>query len=321
MTVSTLHGVATPYRYHASETNDLDGFEFNAGRFVNRWTLFRSWPGMGNPTFELGELQALIDRGTTPVVTWEPAQPELGLDQPTRTNCHVRAGVFDAFLDTWGGHFATLVKAPVGGVRPAGKGEMILRFAHEGNGNWYPWGEGVNTNLVGSYTQAFQRVVDRIRGAGATNVKFLWSINKQWSSSTTRALANFYPGAGYVDEVGLSGYCAPDRGGWMTFEQVFAATRTELAAFLPATLPVSIAETGCAQGVWGTGSWGSGEQAKPKFIESMWTYLNANPDALKSVIWMNYNFPDDGHDWRIESSSASKAAYRDGAVLTYPPRD
>jgi beta-mannanase len=51
----------------------------------------------------------------------------------------------------------------------------MLRFAHEMNGNWYPWSEGVNGNAAGQYVPAYRRVVTLFRSVGVTNVTWVWS--------------------------------------------------------------------------------------------------------------------------------------------------
>ena len=44
------------------------------------------------------------------------------------------------------------------------------------NGNWYPWGVGVNGNKPGEYVEAWRHVHDIFVQEGATSdVKWVWS--------------------------------------------------------------------------------------------------------------------------------------------------
>ena len=60
---------------------------------------------------------------------------------------------------------------------------LVLRFAHEMNGDWYPWSEGVNGNAAGQYVPAYRRVVSLFRSVGATNVTWVWSPNVAYPGS------------------------------------------------------------------------------------------------------------------------------------------
>ena len=81
---------------------------------------------------------------------------------------------------------------------------LMLRFAHEMNGDWYPWSEGVNGNGAGQYVAAYRRVVTLFRSVGATNVTWVWSPNVAYPGSVP--LSRLFPGDGYVDRTGLDGY-------------------------------------------------------------------------------------------------------------------
>ncbi len=80
---------------------------------------------------------------------------------------------------------------------------MMIRFAHEMNGNWYPWGWQKTT--AGAYVQAF-RTFGRIFRAKAPNVSLVWAPNQNWGPVADDAYSNWYPGDEYVDWVGLSVY-------------------------------------------------------------------------------------------------------------------
>ena len=77
---------------------------------------------------------------------------------------------------------------------------VVVRFAHEMNGNWFPWSIGNHGNTPGSFVKAWRHVVNEVRAVGARNVKFLWSPYNAESGG----YAPFYPGNAYVDYVGVT---------------------------------------------------------------------------------------------------------------------
>jgi beta-mannanase len=115
-----------------------------------------------------------------PEITWEPWDPARGTNQPTYQLAKTASGKLDSYIGRW----ATEIKAY---GRP-----VILRFAHEMNGTWYPWDEGVNGNKAGTYVKAWRHVTDVFDAKGATNVTWLWSPNVPWTGSTP--LAGLHPG-------------------------------------------------------------------------------------------------------------------------------
>jgi hypothetical protein len=129
--------------------------------------------------------------GSVPLITWEPWAPPFsrnGTDVPLTA---IAAGQFDAYIDSW-----------AAGLRDLSY-RVLLDFAHEMNGDWYPWGSGVNGNTADQYIAAFRHVHDRFALAGATNVRFVWNPN---NTSTTTGAAAFYPGDAYVDWLAIDAY-------------------------------------------------------------------------------------------------------------------
>ena len=53
---------------------------------------------------------------------------------------------------------------------------VIVRFAHEMNGDWFPWSIcDKNGNTPKAFKAAWRHIVGEFRSVGARNVKFLWS--------------------------------------------------------------------------------------------------------------------------------------------------
>lgn len=130
------------------------------------------------------------------MVTWEPwvsVNASLGKEaqfkkQPEYSNGVVAAGNWDAYIRD----FARSV---------AGCGLIVyMRYAHEMNGDWYPWSRD-----TADYVAAWRRMVDIFRAEGATNAKFVYSMNPSvWvpPAEFEKPVRDYWPGADYVDFLG-----------------------------------------------------------------------------------------------------------------------
>jgi hypothetical protein len=284
-----IHGVAT------ANLDTMRAFESASGRFVRAYTYYRSWGATVNLTWETSFARQLVSRGTTPVLTFQPRHPAHGVDQPAYSHARIVAGDFDALLRDW-----------AGALRDVG-GEVVLRPMHEGNGDWYPWCALANGNSAGSYVAAWCHLRRVFDAAGATNVRWEWSMNKVYNGGTP--LEALYPGDDVVDRVGYSGYnggTIVDRGGWRSFGTVFEETLAESRRIT--AKPVHVAETSSASGSVGD---------RAAWITDMWAWLAARPDVT-GITW--FDFDKGNVDWRLATSAEAVTAYRRGAIATVPPR-
>jgi len=232
----------------------------------------------------ISEMNAARARGAVPLVTWEPWAWGGGLEQPAYSLDRIAAGDFDARITQWGQSLA------------AWGYPVQLRFAHEMNGNWYPWAEGVNGNEAGDYVQAWRHVHDVVAATGASNVSWVWSPNVPYWGSTD--LAGLFPGADYVDVVALDGYnwgTSASWSGWISPQDLFAPGIAELRALAPG-LPILIAETASSEAGGSKAAWNT----------DLVSYLAAQPDVM-GFIWFHIQKE---ADWRINSSDASAAAFK-----------
>jgi mannan endo-1,4-beta-mannosidase len=209
------------------------------------------------------------DDNVTPAVQVEP----FGVSMAA-----IADGKYDGYLDQFAGQ-----------VRDFGHA-VIIGFAHEPNGSWYPWGEGSVSPAV--WIAAWRHVVDVFRGQGADNVIWLWTVNSQ---GTQAAMAGaWWPGSGYVSWVGVDGYYAAPGD---NFQRVFGTVLTEVQGF---GKPVIISETAVGPG---TGDQVSG-------IDNLFAGLRSS--RLLGLIWFD-EAQDSGQykqDWRLEGSSALISAFR-----------
>ncbi len=173
---------------------------------------------------------------------------------------------------------------------------ILLRFAHEMNGTWYPWGRGQDGNTPGIYKAAWRHLVRIFRSAGAANVRWVWTPNVDGGGAYP--FRQYYPGNKWVSWVGLDGFNWARRGEWQSFTDLFGSSYDTLTRLSPR--PVMIAETGSSQ---------SGGD-KPAWVSSALGREIPRFSRIRAVVW----FSDvvSGVDFRVNSSRASLAAFRSG---------
>lgn len=120
------------------------------------------------------------------------------------------------------------IKAFAVAVRDSALDEVYIRFAHEMNGNWYPWG----TQDPAKYVAAWVRVRLLFRQKNAFNAKWLWSPNADLYRDRVdwlKSVLPYWPGSSKVDYVGLTtiNFGADKYYPWSLF-----AARLDLASYV-----------------------------------------------------------------------------------------
>ncbi len=269
--------VAFPYGYNwPLVVGDL---ETVLGRKVPQVVVFRDF-SQPFPDLDAREARA---RGKTLQITWEPWHFS---DPGAVKMAGIAAGKYDKYIDTF-----------AASARSFG-GEISLRFAHEMNGNWYPWCISNNGQNPKIYLAAYRRVHDRFRAAGASNVRWVWCFNAE---SVPEAAWNdpfkAYPGDDYVDAIGIDGYNFGDtlpHSRWQSFEEVFGRAYARALQSHPGK-PIYISETGCSS----TGG------DKVAWLRQMDAALRGKLPRVESVTWFEAAKE---ADWRLVSSPASANA-------------
>jgi len=237
-------------------------------------------------------IAASYQLGGIPVVSWEPwAGESYGVDQPVYSLANIAAGAHDEYIR----RFATA-------VRDYGW-PIVLRFAHEMNGNWYAWSERRSGNNAGDFVPAWRHVHDIFTEVGADNVVWVWSPNIIRAVPNV-ALAPLYPGDDYVDWVGVVGYAT----GEATAAQVFEPTLERIREFTD--LPLLITETGAEPG-----------ENQVEWIRDFFRWLPTRSDIV-GFIWFEYDKSYATADWRFTATPQTLAAFQEGIAtieLAPPP--
>lgn len=300
-----LYTAQSPFNW-----SEYDQVSKEVGKATNMVGFFQGF----DQDFNANAVQRSWANGRLPMMTWESVPAKTGNDQPYvpgYTNEDIISGKFDAYLT----QYAQALKA--NGM------PLVIRFDHEMNGQWYNWSESSKQqNAAGSYTAMWKHVWQVFQDNGA-NQYAIWD----WSPSridklgntkyqTLEYLQNYYPGAEYVDWVGMSGYYR-DASEQPTFENTFGATLAQIRQVAP-DKNIVLNEIGATE----TGGSVSDSQ-KSRWITSLFDAL-ADP-ANDDVIGFAY-FSEtattivDGtrttNDWRLDSRSDSLQAFADGIKRT-----
>ncbi|MFE7631860.1 glycoside hydrolase family 26 protein [Kocuria sp. NPDC057446] len=244
----------------------------------------------------LQTLDAALEHGAVPVLTWEPwraprtdEQSSPAVQQPGYSLFAIAAGDHDEHIRTWAQELRQWDR------------DVVLRFAHEMNGDWYPWGAGVQGNTAEHYVQAWHHVRNVFDTTGADNVRWCWAPNvpNGLTTENSSTLADFFPGAAAVDLLGLDGYIWGPTGpiGWIGAPALFRTGIRELRT-LDTGLPILITETASAEAP-------DSAAAKAAWITELFAYADSQGD-VRAIIWFHL---DKELDWRIDSSPRSQAAY------------
>ena len=270
-------GVTTPGG--ATAAAELDAVEAAVGE---RPSLVLTYADFTTPP-PVADLDAVAARGAVPVVTWEPWDWDAP-DSGAFGLAAIAAGAHDPHLREWADALRTW-------GRP-----VQLRFAHEQNGDWYPWAVGVSGTTAADHVAAFRHVVEVFDAQGAGNVQFVWNPNVRFPGSSP--MAETWPGTRYVDRVALDGYnwgtSSPGHR-WQEPEEVFGDSLEELRELAPG-IPITVTEVASAEEGGDKAAW----------VTDLVAYLDGQADVA-AFVWFHH---DKEADWRITSSPASAAAMR-----------
>ena len=244
-------------------------FTWVAGRQPNLVGYYSGW----GEAFQTSFAKTAYSHGAATIMQWDPT-----LASVTK----IAAGGYDGYLRSF-----------AASVRVFGH-PVVIGFGHEMNAYWYSWGYGHLPATT--FVAAWRHIVTLFRQQGTNNVTWLWTL--QADEPGTGPIASWWPGAKYVNWVGIDGYYyRPSE----TFFSIFGKTIVQVRAFTG--LPILLSEVAVGPN--------AGQARKiPDLFSGMRLY------GTIGLVW----FDIDQHqgiyhqDWHIEDSQAAGTAFRRGAA-------
>jgi mannan endo-1,4-beta-mannosidase len=234
------------------------------GRQPNVVMYFSAWGNRFNTAFA----RTARRHGAVPFVELQPASVSMQ---------SIAAGRSDRYLRSY-----------ARAVRRFGH-PVLLGFAHEMNGFWYPWGWKHTRPAV--FVRAWRHVVTVFRRAGASNVSWLWVVNSVTGMAPVR---EWWPGSQYVTWVAMDCYYVQRTD---TFAKVFGPTIAALRRIT--SKPELIAETGIGADI--------GRAAK---IPGLFAGIRAR-HLLGLVYYDKTQHNGTYHqDWQVDYDQPAMAAFR-----------
>jgi len=222
-------------------------------------------------------------------VTWEPWYADK--EEPINYE-GLLTGKYDQYINKFAGELKQI------------KGDVYLRFAHEMNGNWYPWA----ASKIGSqqYVALHRYVKDIFDDIGADNVKWVFSIN--WENvPNENSYLKCYPGTDYVDYVGIDGYNwgnTKSWSKWMSFKEIFEIRYNEVVNSLEK--PVLISEFSSTSSGGDKSRWIKAAMNNIKHMEMIKGFVLFNAD--KETDW---SFPIEADSGRELKEQLKKDYFKD----------
>jgi hypothetical protein len=274
--VSNLPSATCAIGAYVNGLENLSSFQTQIGKKLAVVLWYVHW----QEAFPQNEADQVAANGSVPLITWEP-----WITAPAGTLEAIAAGSYESYVRTF-------LQAAKDWGKP-----IMLRFAHEMNGNWYPWDGAHNGGGTGptAYKKAWAYIYNVKRELKADNVALVWCPNNcDLPAETWNDALQYYPGDAQVDWIGLDGYnWGYDQ--WQSFDQVFAVQYAKLTALTDK--PLLIGEFACCENGGDKAAW----------ITAAFGQMSAAYPRVKLFCWFNINKE---RDWRIDSSAAALAAVK-----------
>jgi len=181
-----------------------------------------------NEPFNTSFAYAAYARGIQTFVEMEPWNCGNCTDGGVPEMTDIASGGYDGYLTGFGA-----------AIKAFGH-PVLITFAHEMNGGWYPWGYGGSEGTTpAQWIAAWDHVVTVVDAQAHGLARWVWAPNVELGAAS---IAQYWPGARYVGEVGLDGYLSSDGD---TFQSEFGQTVADVRAVT--NLPIWVTEIGVNQ--------------------------------------------------------------------------
>lgn len=269
------------------------------------------WYPTFSDNFPTKQCEKMNELGIIPHLTWELFFPEsaeyntMPIEGTYKLTDEVLAGKHDAYIE----QFAADAKAY--------KHEVLIRFLHEFNGNWYLWSGNKNGRENGGpekVVAVWKYVVDKFREIEADNVKWIWNPHgpsidvpdEEWNN-----IKNYWPGKDYVDWIGMDAYNWYPKDPWggkrpfRSFDNCFKELYTQCTQL--GKHPIMIAE-------FGSPEFNYKGKTKADWISDAFSKIKNEYPQIKMLAWFHINKE---LDWRVNSSPESLEAFKKAVASPY----
>ena len=246
-----------------------------AGRQPNLVGYYSGWAGKFDTSFA----EMLYQHKISPFVQIDPTDASVAA---------IAAGTYDAWLKTYADSVGDFGHA------------VVIGFGHEMNGPWSTW--GYRHVPPSTFVAAWRHIVTLFRAEGADNVTWLWTIQADEPGKTGPA-ADWWPGASYVNWVGIDGYYYRPSD---NFASVFGTTIDQVRAFTGK--PILLSETAVGPD--------AGQFVKIQdLFHGMATYKTLG------LVWFDKDQQGsiDHQDWRIEDNLQAQISFQLGVLRELAP--
>jgi len=281
---------------HLIHPQDIEDYENKIEKHLAIIMIFLAWGESSSLTvFPEEWCEQIRVHGSVPHITWEPW--DFDMQCKHYRNQIIVSGKWDAYIRSW----AVNIKAwgyPI-----------FLRWGHEMNSDWYPWGGKISEGGEAAYVQAYRHIVDLFREEGVDNVIWIWSPDVANFAPQTHPFdcVPYYPGDDYVDWIGFDGYNFALDGSmkkpWTSFKDLFKEIYDRCSQ-LNEKAPFMVAE------------FASGEMGgnKAEWIQAAFTDIEADFPRIRAVTWFDQQKES---AWPVDSSPEVLKSFREAIKGPY----
>lgn len=266
-------------------TRTIDEFNDSTTRPSSTINLFSSFDygWWGHLRYQAANI---VSRNAVPLITWMPYKrdrPDANILQ------EISNGQHDGYIYSWIDGFKYWRSTYPADQQP----KIALRFAHEFNGTWYPWGDKPE-----DLKSAWRYLHTMFKNAGINDaVDWVWCANNVDVDSHDD-ITRYYPGDDMVDWLSLDGYNWGSNysfSSWKSFDETFSQQYVKMITNFPGK-PVMLGEVSSAEphdlpnASWGqNGDDSDAAESKEEWVADMMQSIQTNYPAIKSIVWFNTN--------------------------------
>lgn len=270
--------------YDGWNTTTIDEFNTDTARHAATVNIFSTFSSdWSNLSQQAGNV---VSRNAVPLITWMPYN---NTDPSSNVIEEIAQGQWDAYIDSWIEGFKSWRSTYQVGDEPS----ILIRFGHEFNGNWYPWG-----NQPDALKTAWRYLHNKFSDAGINDVVgWVWCANNVDVDDYNDVMA-YYPGDDVVDWLSLDGYNWGSNysfTSWKSFDETFSQQYVRMVTAVP-DKPMMLAEVSSTEPLdlpdpsWGQdGDDSDALESKEAWTADMMQTIQNNYPAIKSIVWFNTN--------------------------------